>query len=265
MIPSISPRQDIPCAVCSRSANEEHHVLHKSMGGSDDAHNLLALCRGCHRNMHGQDGRVWVIEENSPERLCVTESNHIVMERWHPGESFSQARFIHQFRALPRYTRIAGNYFRYLDEDAMMEIAEVIGQADAENWQAMAKLLTVAKRRMPYGERSEKFAELVRVFGIRKSKGYKLVAALSFVEDRPELFHGMESALPSPDAVLLVASNGDPEKAAELLTERVSQNPRYSPAQFREDLRVERPEEPEYHEVRCECGAVFTHPIRRTT
>lgn len=42
------------CRACSASHGlEVHHVVMRSLGGTDDARNLIALCRSCHESVHG--------------------------------------------------------------------------------------------------------------------------------------------------------------------------------------------------------------------
>ena len=38
---------------CNKVATDLHHVVPKSLGGSDDATNIIALARNCHENAHG--------------------------------------------------------------------------------------------------------------------------------------------------------------------------------------------------------------------
>jgi 5-methylcytosine-specific restriction endonuclease McrA len=42
------------CRACSSSHGlDVHHVIMRSLGGSDEAQNLIALCRDCHQSVHG--------------------------------------------------------------------------------------------------------------------------------------------------------------------------------------------------------------------
>lgn len=42
------------CRACGQSHGlDVHHVVMRSLGGSDDATNLIALCRDCHTSVHG--------------------------------------------------------------------------------------------------------------------------------------------------------------------------------------------------------------------
>ena len=41
------------CELCWKPAADIHHKLKKSQGGTDEASNLIALCRKCHSAKHG--------------------------------------------------------------------------------------------------------------------------------------------------------------------------------------------------------------------
>lgn len=42
------------CRACgSVHGLDVHHVVLRSLGGSDEPENLIALCRGCHESVHG--------------------------------------------------------------------------------------------------------------------------------------------------------------------------------------------------------------------
>ena len=42
------------CRACgSKHGLDVHHVVMRSLGGSDEAENLIALCRDCHQSVHG--------------------------------------------------------------------------------------------------------------------------------------------------------------------------------------------------------------------
>ena len=40
------------CAICAYPITEQHHILPRSMGGSDDPENLIALCPNHHTALH---------------------------------------------------------------------------------------------------------------------------------------------------------------------------------------------------------------------
>ncbi len=42
----------ILCEQCKAVAVDIHHIKEKSLGGTDDIDNLIALCRDCHSEYH---------------------------------------------------------------------------------------------------------------------------------------------------------------------------------------------------------------------
>ena len=42
----------IACEVCGVKAVDIHHKKMKSQGGTDEADNLIAVCRDCHQHLH---------------------------------------------------------------------------------------------------------------------------------------------------------------------------------------------------------------------
>ena len=47
-------RDSYTCVLCERPADDLHHVVHRSQGGRDNPHNLVAVCRFHHSLLHGQ-------------------------------------------------------------------------------------------------------------------------------------------------------------------------------------------------------------------
>lgn len=41
------------CRPCGKRASEVHHVIFRSLGGKDEARNAIAVCLGCHGDIHG--------------------------------------------------------------------------------------------------------------------------------------------------------------------------------------------------------------------
>ena len=50
---------DHPQCQCGEPATVAHHVVRKRDGGSDDASNLIALCKSCHSREHAAQRESW--------------------------------------------------------------------------------------------------------------------------------------------------------------------------------------------------------------
>jgi 5-methylcytosine-specific restriction endonuclease McrA len=40
------------CRACGWEGVDRHHVVYRSLGGTDDKRNLVGLCRWCHQKVH---------------------------------------------------------------------------------------------------------------------------------------------------------------------------------------------------------------------
>ncbi len=72
----------IQCARCGSTKNlEQHHIIPKSEGGSDDASNLQWLCEGCHDYEHARQNIL--IEINNQLKLLGTDGfNPVRFSMW---------------------------------------------------------------------------------------------------------------------------------------------------------------------------------------
>lgn len=61
----IFERDRFRCRGCAKQAEEIHHIIFRSQGGTDDEANLVAICRDCHDLAHGKRSGVlpaWVLQ-----------------------------------------------------------------------------------------------------------------------------------------------------------------------------------------------------------
>jgi 5-methylcytosine-specific restriction endonuclease McrA len=61
------------CRVCVRAtAMDVHHILFRSLGGKDEARNLIACCKRCHADIHGHVVKLrWRDDANRARTLIV--------------------------------------------------------------------------------------------------------------------------------------------------------------------------------------------------
>jgi 5-methylcytosine-specific restriction endonuclease McrA len=62
-VAEIMERDGHKCRMCGTSQGlaDVHHIIKRSQGGSDDADNLILLCRDCHNKFH--PGPQWTKKE----------------------------------------------------------------------------------------------------------------------------------------------------------------------------------------------------------
>jgi len=61
------------CEVCGNVAIDIHHIVYRSQGGSDEASNLVALCRVCHKNAHDLGREERIILQKIANKRCGIE------------------------------------------------------------------------------------------------------------------------------------------------------------------------------------------------
>lgn len=62
------------CRACGSSHGlEVHHVVFRSLGGRDEASNLVALCDDCHRSVHGHILKIRPLYPTRPQYHCRFE------------------------------------------------------------------------------------------------------------------------------------------------------------------------------------------------
>ncbi len=68
-------KRDGACRACKRGgrALEAHHVLFRSLGGKDEARNLIALCKRCHEDVHGHVLVIRCDDDGNPARTVRFE------------------------------------------------------------------------------------------------------------------------------------------------------------------------------------------------
>lgn len=68
------------CAACGSPDNlQYHHLIPRSLGGSDDETNLITLCGGCHAKAHDSKARRWGHKELTTQGLAAAKARGVVL------------------------------------------------------------------------------------------------------------------------------------------------------------------------------------------
>lgn len=61
------------CRICRHAkAIDVHHVLFRSLGGKDEARNLISVCKRCHEDIHGHVVKLrWTDDSNRARTLRI--------------------------------------------------------------------------------------------------------------------------------------------------------------------------------------------------
>ena len=258
-IPAINPTQDRWCQLCSHAAAEEHHLQHRSMGGTDHAHNLVLLCRPCHDHCHPEKngGVGWEIAL-TPDARYVLEDGKVISVRWTPPPDFDEGRFVADLDAATPDLERRAAWFRWLSDDGLVAAGEALYRLHYTGWVVRARLFETAVLRTPYGSKSAKLKELAKLFSIGGSQAWSEVAALEVLDAHAELFQHV-GQVPSPDLLVLAGKQPDPVQALELLVDRRSANPHYSRITYAAEIKAGRTSHdapPQRTTCVCNCGHV---------
>lgn len=88
---AIYEREGYACALCGDPRNLHiHHVVPRSVGGGNNPHNLIALCRYCHALAHGTLlGEDMGFSPDDVEQACVEYVSDMYAGNWHPRMNYN--------------------------------------------------------------------------------------------------------------------------------------------------------------------------------
>lgn len=84
----IYAREGYRCALCDDTRTLQiHHVVKRSLGGSNSPHNLICLCSNCHALAHGKNLQGWVdVTQEDIEQAIVEYLADYYPGYWNPWE-----------------------------------------------------------------------------------------------------------------------------------------------------------------------------------
>ena len=243
------------CSICGATRGlDRHHIMHRQIGGSKDpaehdAANLITLCRRCHTNLHEAS---WELER-LPEGFGVRDrsTGRPVMRRLHRADVDAPVVF-HQLALAEASLIDLLQTVPYLTDEQLVEAFMSAVTFGKRAWLLQAAVLYEAQQRSIYGDRS--LEALARRFDIslRQAEKYALVWHVFFAR-RGETPDGSseggelknvnidEIVLDEPSWYVVAASETpDPATWLAYAQDRKLEDPRYSVAAFRRDIRAAR-------------------------
>ena len=244
------------CEICGAIRGlDRHHILHRKMGGSNDplVHDhatLITLCRRCHTSLH-EGG--WQLSR-LPDGIRVIDKD--------TGEQVMRRRFCADLdvsRLFHLLTLVDGSLTHlveavpFLNDDQLVDAFASAQTFGKRGWLIQAAILYEAQQRSIYGEGS--LAAIARRFDIslRQAQKYALVWKTFFKNDAtPGDSTDASSAAVTPvenvniDAIVLddpswyliaAAETPDPAQWLAYAQDRKLEDPRYTVAAFRRDVR----------------------------
>ena len=226
------------CEVCGAvSQLDQHHVCPKGMGGSKDAatealSNKITLCRACHHNLHE---RGWLLQRSEDElRVVDRQTGELIMRRLY-DESFDASAFLHQLTTAEASLGQLVKDVPLLTDEQLVEAFAAARSLEKRAWIIQAAILYEAQERSVYGDHS--LEAIARRFDIslRQAQKYALVWKLYFGDGV-----NVDAILLNEPSWYVVAASesSNPEFWLGHAQDRKAQDPRYSIAEFRQDIRL---------------------------
>ena len=207
------------------------------MGGSKDPateapDNKITLCRTCHRNIH-EGG--WQLQRSDHELRVVDQgTGELIMRRLYDG-TFDASTFLHQLTRAESSLEQLVKDVPFLNDEQLVEAFGSARSLGKRAWVIQAAILYEAQQRSVYGDHS--LEAIARRFDIslRQAQKYALVWQLYFGDGV-----NVDAILLNEPSWYVVAASesSDPEFWLGHAQDRKAQDPRYSIAEFREDIRL---------------------------
>lgn len=234
---------DGQCEVCGAvSQLDQHHIRAKGMGGSkapaiEAPENKITLCRTCHHNIH-EGG--WQLQRSDHElRVVDRGTGELIVRRLYDG-TFDASAFLHQLTMAETSLEQLVKDVPFLSDEQLVELFAYLRGVGRQAWRAQAAVLWEAKQRSVYGEHSVE--AIARRFDIayRTAAEYIQVYETYFKDEEGlgESANVRTFQLDEPSWYLVAVHGDDPHFWLGHAQDRKAQDPRYSIAEFREDIRL---------------------------
>lgn len=176
---AILNRDSYPCQCCGKKhvRLEVHHIIFRSLGGTDDESNLITLCEKCHKAIH--DGIL--ILTKKPKKLNLKHATQMSIIRSQLLKIYPDA--IETFGFVTKENR--NNL--YLQKGHFID-ACVIASGGKEfkqsNWLFKKKRVAKQNRQLYKGVRGEKKLPTGKVFGFKRYDKVRYLNEICFIKGR---------------------------------------------------------------------------------
>lgn len=254
--------QDVYCSVCGVASTvtgiDEHHVVHRSMGGTDGV--TLLLCRRCHNALHPEKvgGPGYTLSLTNDNLYLLDDHGKVLVERPRSTpEGWDEGVFVAGLQNAPQALRQAAIRFRFLSDDGLIAAGEAMASVSHVAWELRGRLFLTALRRTPWGNRDKVLLDVAKQFGIERAQARREAQLIGWLDEHPEVSSRLDE-LPPVEALRHIVAAESPVEAAELWGDRKAEDASYSIRQFAAEVKgVER--------TYCEhnacpvCGAGLPH------
>lgn len=172
-------RDNYTCQCCGKKhvRLEVHHIIFRSMGGTDDERNLITLCEKCHKAVH--DGIL--ILTKKPKKLNLKYATHMSIIRSQLLKIYPDA--IETFGFVTKENRNNLNLPKRHFIGACV-IASGGKKFEQSNWLFRKRRVSRQNRRLCQGVRGEKKLPTGKVLGFKRFDKVKYLREVCFIKAR---------------------------------------------------------------------------------
>jgi len=172
-------RDNYTCQCCGKKhvRLEVHHIIFRSMGGTDDERNLITLCEKCHKMIH--DGILVLTKK--PKRTNLKYATQMSLIRSQLLKIYPDA--IETFGFVTKENRNNLNLQKGHFIDACV-IASGGKEFEQSNWLFKKKRIPKQNRRLCKGIRGEKKMPIGKIFGFKRFDKVKYLGKICFIKSR---------------------------------------------------------------------------------
>lgn len=225
------------CQVCGAAVSENleaHHIQFRSRGGGDETDNLVMLCHECHQKRHGE--RIDIFIQNNMLVVEDKQTGEIQVKPLVPQVAMTPSALVDQSRAVRDWLglMIYAGRLREEPDEALATLYEELRHLKHRLWMAQAAIINEMQSRANYGDATAKHVAAALGCGERtvQSRGQIFREIIS----KPECSQACEKLL-GESFYKEAVSTDNPIHWINYASERKVENPSYTVAQFREEIR----------------------------
>ena len=172
-------RDNYTCQCCGKKhvRLEVHHIIFKSMGGTDDERNLITLCEKCHKLVH--DGLL--ILTKKPKRMKLKYATQMSIIRSQLLKFYPDAIETFGFVTKTNRENLSLSKEHFIDACVIASAGRMFEQS---NWLFKKRRVAKQNRQLCKGIRGEKKLPTGKVFGFKRFDKVKYLKEICFIKGR---------------------------------------------------------------------------------
>lgn len=214
---------------------EAHHIVFRSRGGKEE-NNLVLLCENCHRRLH--DERMTITGKGEMLTFTDRETGEIAVKRLVPQVATGPSVAVDESRTVQAWldSLIDGGRLSHESDEALKTLYQEVRQLKRRAWMAQAAIINEMQSRASYGDKyREAIAEAIGCHVRTVSSRGQIYRDIISNPECSQAIETLEEEAFYKEAV----SSDAPAKWINYAAERKTENPRYSVAQFRAEMKTD--------------------------